>query len=98
MLINTGIAWETIWADKVGVDCTSVVGRDGNVVGDNLAGRRPVLKGPLQIDVALRPRQSGDIHVSRDTADVVDSVGNLKIVSNLIYGRLNGLQTYSAEI
>ena len=47
------------------------------MVGDEGAGRGPVLVSPLGIDVSLRPGGDCDLAGVADTVDVVDGVGDI---------------------
>lgn len=60
-------------------DAAVVVGRDGNVVADDPAGRWPKGKGPLRVNIALGEGDDGDVS-SGDARDVVDGVGHELLV------------------
>ena len=55
LLQNSRITWKTFGADEVGVDGTSIIRANGNVISDRLLSRSEVLECPLDIDVALGP-------------------------------------------
>lgn len=53
-----------------------VVGRDGDVVGDDFGDRGPVLEGPLGVEGALRPGYDCRLGVG-DGVEVLESVGDV---------------------
>jgi hypothetical protein len=76
LLKNGGITRKALRANEIGVDGTSIIGADGNMVSSGFLRGSEVLECPLKIDIALGPANDGNLFTS-DAIDIVDCVRSI---------------------
>jgi hypothetical protein len=76
LLKNGGITRKALGANEIGVDGTSVIRADGNMVSSDFLRGSEVLECPLKINVTLGPANDGNIFAS-DAIDIVDRVRSI---------------------